>query len=99
MDTKPQSTRNQNSDKHLWLADQIFTAFPQEVTGLRFYSLSCGCIYYQRVFRDGGLDPGIGIYRDAGDGPCEPCMRFAKDWKSRVLDETMIYRSVFQVGF
>ena len=32
------------SDKAMWLANQIFTAFPQEVTSLKFYILDCGCI-------------------------------------------------------
>ena len=59
-----------DSDKVLWLANQIFSAFSQEVTGLKLYVLDCGCIFYQRVFKDGGLDPQIGIYRNAEDGPC-----------------------------
>jgi hypothetical protein len=60
-------------DKTVWLDNQIFAAFPQEVTGLKLYILDCGCIYYQRVFKDGGLDAQIGIYRDGGNGPCEIC--------------------------
>ena len=59
------SLRSANSDKPTWLANQILSAFPQEVTGLKFFTLDCGCIYYPRVFRDGDLDPHAGIYRDA----------------------------------
>ena len=52
-----QSTHSPDSDKLTWLANQIFTAFPKEVTGLQFYILDCGCISYQSGFRDGNLDP------------------------------------------
>ena len=52
-------------DKLMWLPNQIFTASPKDVTGLKFYVLDCGCVYYQRVYRDGDLDPQVGIYRDA----------------------------------
>ena len=51
---KPRQNINPSvSDKVTWLANQIFTAFPEEVTGLKFYVLDCGCIYDQRVFPDG----------------------------------------------
>ena len=66
-------------DKVIWLAGQIFKVFPQEVTGLKFYTLGCGCIYYQRVLGDGDLDPQVGIYRDADAVPARPVchlMRF-----------------------
>ena len=66
------------SDKVLWLANEIFTAFPKDLTGLRLYILDCGCTYYQRLFRAGNLDPQIGIYRDAENGPCETCLAQAK---------------------
>ena len=62
------------SDKLTWLANQIFTAFPQGCTGLRFYILNCGCIYYKRLFRDGEFDSQRGIYRDADNGSCEVYM-------------------------
>lgn len=69
----------------------------QEVTGLKFYILDCGCIYYyQRVFRDGNLDPQIGIYRDAEHGPCEICMVQGEGWKEKVVDEAMICNREFQ---
>ena len=74
MEKRQQNIESSKSDKLTWLANQIFTAFPQEVTGLKFYMLDCGCIHYQRVFEDGSLDPKIGIYRDAVDGPCEVCV-------------------------
>ncbi len=83
-------------DKHLWLAEQIFSAFPQDVTGLNFFTLDCGCIYFHRVFRDGFIDPQLGIYRDAIN-PCEICMRLKDDWEGRVIDECVVYNSGFQM--
>jgi len=74
----------------------IFTAFPQDVTGLKFHTLDCGCIYYQRVYRDGDLDPRVKIYRDADQGPCEICMVQGEGWKERVVDEAMICNGEFQ---
>ena len=88
---------NQQPDKVTWLADQILLAFPQDCTGLRFYILACGCIYYQRVFRDGEIDGQIGIYRDADVGSCEVCMHLDKDWEDRVVDEMVVYNSKFQI--
>jgi len=44
-------------NKTIWLTNKIFNVFSQDVTGLKLYMLDCGCIYYQRVFRDGDLDP------------------------------------------
>ena len=90
---------NQPRDKKVWLANQIFTVFPQECTSLKLYILDCGCIYYQRVFRDGELDTEIGIYRDADNGPCEVCMLQEETWKDRMVDETVIYNSKFQIEF
>ena len=84
--------------KVVWLAKHIFAAFPQLVTGLKFYVLDCGCIYYQRKFVDGTVVSTIGIYRDAADGPCEICMAMDKNWRDRVVDETVIYNFGVQVG-
>ena len=92
-----QNTDSSDSDEVLCLANQIFTAFPKELTGLRFYILDCGCIYYQRVFRDGNLDAQIGIYLDAENGPCETCLAQAKTWENRVIDEKVAYNSKFQI--
>jgi len=86
-----------DSEKVTWLANQIFAAFPEEVTGLKFYLLDCDCIYYQRIFRDGDLDPQIGIYRNAENGPCEICMLQDATWKERSHDEIIVYNSKFQV--
>ncbi len=47
------------------------------------------CIYYQRVFRDGNLDPQIGIYRDPEDGPCEICVLKEESWEDRVVNEVV----------
>ena len=78
-----------DSDKVVWLSNQIVTAFPQGVTDLKFYILDCGCIYYQRVYRGGGgdLDPQVGIYWDAEHGPREICLLQAEDSKDRVIAE------------
>ena len=62
-------------------------------------SIFCGCIYYQRVYGDSNLDPQIGIYRDAKNGPCEIFMLQEEDWNDRVIDEIMIYNSRLQVEF
>ena len=97
MEKRQQNTESTNSDKLSQLANQIFTAFPEEVTGLKFYILDYGCIYYQRVFGDGNLDPQIGIYRDAEDGSCEICLAQAKTWGNRVFDEYVVYNSKFQI--
>jgi len=91
MEKHRQNIDSSNSDKLLSLANQIFSAFPQEVTGLKFYVLDCGCIYYQRVFRDGNLDPQIGIYRNAENGPCEVCMPQKETWKDRLVNKTVIH--------
>jgi hypothetical protein len=78
-------------EKIVRLAKQIFAAFPLLVTGLKFYVLDCGCIYYQRKFVDGTVVSTIGIYRDAANGPCEVCMARDKNWRDRVIDETVVY--------
>ena len=56
-------------------------------------TVDCGCIYYQRVHRNGNLDPQIEIHKDAEDGPCEACMAQEERWKDRVIDEVMVYNS------
>jgi hypothetical protein len=52
---------------------------------------------YQRIFKDGNLDPETGIYRDSKGGPCEISMRFEQDWQDRVIDETAVYCGQFQI--
>ena len=86
-----------SSAKIPWLARQIFTEFPKQVTGLKFYILDCGCIYYHRVFKDGEIDTQVGIYRDADDGPCEVCILQEDNWIDRLIDETVVYSSKFQI--
>ena len=99
MEKHQQNIDSPHSDKLTWLANEIFKAFPQEVTGLKFYILDCGCIYYQRVFSDGSLDPQVGIYRDADNGPCEICMLQEENWKETVVDETVICDFEFRMEF
>jgi hypothetical protein len=91
------STKPIPSEKLAWLADQICTSFPKDATGLKFYVMDCECIYYQRVSRNGDLDPQVGTYRDAEDGPCDVCMDMNEDWGDRVIDEVIVYNSKFQV--
>jgi hypothetical protein len=74
-----------------WLAKEIFGAFPGLVSGLKFHLLDCGCIYYQRVFRDGVLDPNIAVYRDAGYGTCDICTMKAVHWRQMVRDVVVVY--------
>lgn len=85
-----------DSDKIEWLANEIFVAFPKEVTGLKFYMLDCGCIYYHRVFGNAKFDLQVGIYRDGDDGPCEICMHLEKDWEDRVNSEVVVYKANLQ---
>ncbi len=82
----------QDSDKITWLANQIFAAYPQEVTGLKLYTLDC-----EKVLRGGDLDPQIGIYRDAEDGPCDICLAQTKAWRNRVVAQNVVYNSKFQI--
>ena len=63
----------EHGDRIPWLAGEIFKAFPESVTGLVFYVLDWGCLYYQRKFVGGEIDRRFGIYRNA-DGLCEACM-------------------------
>jgi hypothetical protein len=95
VEQKSQNTDPWWSDRTLWIARQIFTAYPEDCTGLKFSILDCGCIYYQRVFTDGEIDPQFGIYRDASDGPCMVCMQQETRWKERVVDEVVVYSSRF----
>ena len=76
----------------------IFFLFDrQEYGGVKFYITDCGCIYYQKVYRDGGLDPQIGIYRDMEHGPCEICLAQTRTWENRVIDENVVYNSRSQI--
>ena len=86
------------SGRVTWLAGEIFKAFPETVSGLTFYILDCGCVYYRRKFVDGKLDHNAGIYRDAEDGPCEACMVMDGSWKDRVVDEMVVYNCRVEIG-
>jgi len=97
MDPNRHNTNPPKSDKILWLADHIFKVFVSDVTGLQFYTLDCGCIYFQRIFKDGNLGSKVGIYRDADDGPCDVCMQLDKSWEDRVIDEVVVYNSKIEI--
>jgi hypothetical protein len=71
--------------KKTWLAKEIFTAFPEEVTGLKLDTAGCERIYFQRIFPDGDLDEEAGIYRHADDGLYDVCMDLEKDWEDMVI--------------
>jgi hypothetical protein len=88
----------QKMDKALWLAREISKVFPKSVTGLVFYYMDCGCIYYQRQFLSGEADRKFGIYRDAEDEPCDVCMFMDEGWKDRVVDETIVYNRKIQIA-
>ena len=92
-----QNIDSSKTDKVIRLAEEIFRAFPKSVSGLVFYVLDCGCIYYRRKFLDGSLDRRFGIYRDAEDGACEASFFIDEDWKDRMVDETVVYNSKIQV--
>ena len=79
------------------MSKNIYLTIIRDTIGLKFYILDCGCIYYQRVFRDSNLDSQIGIYRDAKDGPCEICIVQEDRWEKRVIDEYLVYNSKFQI--
>jgi len=98
MNLKQPNIDSPKTDKVIWLAREIFKAFPQSVTGLVFYYMDCGCIYYHRQFLSGEADHKFGIYRDAGDGPCEVCIPVDEDWKDRVVGETVVYNSKIEIG-
>ena len=95
-----QGNEYENSDTLIWLATQIFTAFPKEVRGLKFFTINCGRIYYQRVLSGGSLGPQVGIYRYDENEACGICMLQDKNWKCRIIDDTVVYNSKFQItGF
>lgn len=87
------------AEKVKWLAKSIFSEFPEEVSGLKFHLLDCGCIYYQRVYSDGTLDPRIAVYRDAGYSTCEICMLQAVDWRQMVRDIVVVYNVKLEIMF
>jgi hypothetical protein len=84
-------------DRVTALARQIFEILPEGVTGLQFYILDCGCIYFQQVFEDGRIDPVVAVYRETGEGPCDVCTLQAVNWRQMVSDFMVVYRTKLQV--
>jgi hypothetical protein len=80
------------------VAEEIFKAFPESVTGLVFHQLDCGCIYCWRQFPAGEADRNFGIYRDAEDGSCEICMIIDEDWKDRVPMKSWFITAKFRLA-
>ena len=40
---------------------------------------------------ESSLDPKIGIYMDAENGPCEVCMMQGADWEEKVIDKAVVF--------
>lgn len=79
-------------EKATRLANQIFEAFPEDVTGLRFFILDCGCLYFQRISEDGTPDPELATYHEGSESPCEICLMRAVNWRQMIIDELLVYR-------
>lgn len=79
------------------VAAEIFDSFPEEVAGLKFYILDCGCLYFQPVYQDGSVDPLVACYRDERDEACEVCTLQAVNWRQMVVDYVVIYRCRIEV--
>jgi hypothetical protein len=47
---------------------------------------------------NGKVDVHTGIYRNADDGPCQGCMHLDQDWEGRVVAETVVYNSRFEIA-
>lgn len=79
-------------EKATRLANQIFEAFPEDVTGLRFFILDCGCLYFQKISEDGTPDPELATYHEGSESPCEICLMRAVNWRQMIIDELLVYR-------
>lgn len=79
------------------MADRIFEAFPEDVSGLRFFILDCGCLYFQRIGQYGIPDPEIATYHEGGESPCEICLLRAVNWRQMVIDQLLAYRIAVSV--
>ncbi len=89
--------RDAGREKATQLADRIFEAFPEEVSGLRFFILDCGCLYFQRISQDGSPDPEIAMYHEGGQSPCEICVMRAVNWRQMVIDQLLVYKVAVSV--
>lgn len=87
------------AEKIEWIAKAIFDEFPKKISGLKFFLLDCGCIYYQRVHSDGRVDPRIAVYRDAGYGICEICRLQTVNWHQMISEIVVVYNLKLQVIF
>lgn len=84
--------RDSGREKAARLANRIFEAFPEEVSGLRFFILDCGCLYFQRITQDGTPEPELATYHEGMESPCEICLMRAVNWRQMVIDELLVYR-------
>lgn len=94
---KASGRRDAGREKATQLADRIFEAFPEEVSGLRFFILDCGCLYFQRIAQDGTPDPEFATYQEGGESPCEICLMRAVNWRQMVVDKLLVYRVTVSV--
>jgi len=42
---------------------------------------------------------GLGIYRDTENGVCGVCVAQEEGWKERVINESVVYNSLFDIDF
>lgn len=80
-----------------WIAKTIFAEFPNEISGLKFCLLDCGCIYYQRVCSDGRVDSWTAAYRDVGYGVCEVCTLKTVNWRQMISKIIVVYNIKLEV--
>lgn len=95
---EPFGRGGEGREKAAELAGLIFEAFPEEVSGMRFYILDCGCLYFQRILMDGTPDPELSTYHQGGEGQCEVCLMRVVDWRQMVVDQLLVYRVAVVVG-
>jgi hypothetical protein len=50
------------------------------------------------TYPGGVLSSQVGIYRDTDEGECAVCMAQGEGWEERVVDQTVVYRSAFEIG-
>ena len=61
-------------EKLTFLAMRLFKSRTEVVHGIRYYLLTCKCVRYQKILKNGELpDPLFFRYRDPLDGACDSC--------------------------
>ena len=54
-------------------AREYFFNFPKISSGLKFYTLDCGCIYYRQRLLNGSFKSDVSVFRDKTQGRCLLC--------------------------